>query len=107
MQTIESIIGVIEKRILNNEPISPASYIEAALRVHLLSSSIDNQVAIFEAQMIAIEAEYLKTDMSSAKAKTLSKSEIEYEDYLKLKAQQKHIHEWVLLAKRRAVTPEM
>lgn len=101
--TIDKIIETMEKRVRDNEPISPASWVESAMRVNLLGADIDNKLANYEAEMVSIEAEYLKTDMSSAKAKTLAKSEINYKDYLQTKARFKRLDEWTMLAKKRAV----
>jgi|TARA_R100001530_G_scaffold903_1_gene1565 Holliday junction resolvasome RuvABC endonuclease subunit len=107
MKTATDIIEEMTNRVKKNEAISPASWIESATRVSLLSEDLDNQIAHHEAQLIEIEAEYLKADMSSAKAKTLAKSEINYKEYLELKARFKRINEWILLAKRRAVVQDI
>ena len=106
-QTIESIMEEMEKRVRDNLAVSPASWVEAALRVNMLGSELDNKLANYEAEMISIEAEYLKTDMSSAKAKTLARSEIDYKDYLETKSRLNRINEWIMLAKKRAVIQEL
>ena len=64
-------------------------------------------MANYDALMNSIEAEYLKQDMSSAKAKTLAKAEIDYKDYLETKALVARIKEWVMCAKKRAGINEM
>jgi len=107
MQTIETIMEEMEKRVRNNEAISPASWIEVALRINLLGSELDNKIANYEAMMISIEAEYLKNDMSSAKAKTLAKAEVDYKEYLEIKSQFKRLNEFIMLAKRRAVIQDI
>ena len=106
-QTVETIMEEIERRVRENQAISPASWIEAALRVNLLGAELDNKLANYEAEMIAIEAEYLKTDISSAKAKTLAKGQIDYKDYLETRARFKRVNEWIMLAKKRATIQEL
>lgn len=101
--TAEKIIQNLEKKVQNNEPISPGYWIEAALRVNQLSGDLDNELANYEAQMNSIEAEYIKQDMPASKAKVLAKSQIEYKVYLEKKALKKRIEEWIMLAKKRSV----
>ena len=86
MQTAEEIIEEMQKRVRNNEAISPASWVEAAQRTVLLSEHLDNKLANYEAEMNDIECVYLKQDMSSAKAKTFAKNEIDYQNYLEIVA---------------------
>jgi hypothetical protein len=107
MQTAETIMEEMEKRVRENQSISPSSWIEAAQRTLMLSGDFDNKLANYEAEMLLIEAEYLKQDMSSAKAKTLSKSQIDYKDYLTTKALVARIKEWGMLAKKRAMINEI
>ncbi len=107
MKTAEDIIEEMTERVQNNEPISPASWLESATRVVLLSEDLDNRIVSYESEILEIEAEYLKADMSSAKAKTLSKSEIDYKKYSELKARKERIKEWVMLAKKRSVIQEL
>jgi len=102
-QTYKTIMDDLTGRVQRNETISPASWIEASIRVVMLSSHLDNKLASYEAQMLEIEAEYLKADMSSAKAKTLAKGQIDYKDYLETRATVKRIQEWVMLCKKRSV----
>jgi len=99
---VQQIMQNLERKVLNNEPISPGYWCESALRVNQLSGDLDNLLAAYEAQMNEIEAEYLKQDVSAAKAKVLAKAEINYKDYLEKKAFKKRIEEWIRLAKKRA-----
>ena len=102
MHTIDTIMKILEEKVSNNEPISPAYYCEIALRVNSLAGDLDNQVAHFEATLAKLEAEYTKQDMTSARAHSLAKVEIDYEEYLKCKAKIKRIAEFLSLARRRA-----
>lgn len=101
MQTCETLMVILENKVINNEPISPAYWIEMALRINALKGEIDNEIAILESQMVNIEAELVKTDMSSSKAKTLAKSQIDYKKLLELKAKNSRVTEFILLSKKR------
>ena len=102
MKTAESLMQFIEKEVSDGKPFSPARWIEGALQVNALAGDIDNKLAHFEATMNKIEAEYIKTDMPASKAKVLARSQVEYEEYLKLKALLNRIGEFLSLARRRS-----
>jgi mRNA-degrading endonuclease HigB of HigAB toxin-antitoxin module len=53
-----------------------------------------------------IKAEYIKTDMPANKAETLAKSEVDYEEYLKLVATVERIKEFLSLARKRSAINE-
>lgn len=102
VHTAQSIMEILERDVADNKPISPAKWCEAALRVNALAGVVDNQVAHYEAAMNKIEAEYIKTDMPAAKAKVLARSQVEFEEYLKLKATLNRIGEFLSLARKRS-----
>lgn len=104
---INEIMTTMENRVLNDEPVSPASWVESAIRVNQLVGSLDNEIIAYEAELINIEAEYLKEDMSSSKSKTLAKSQINYKDYLEKKAERIKITEFIRLAKNRSRIEEI
>ncbi len=101
--TLDEMLDVIRNNILMNEPIPPAKWIEYALRINVLAEDIDNQMAGMEAWMAEQQARMIKEGESAAKAKVLCVQEIEYADYLTLKAKRKRIDEYIMLAKKRAV----
>ena len=105
--TIDKLMENIENKVINNEPVSPAYWCEAAIRINALVGDLDNAIANYEASMIHIEAEYLQTDMSSAKAKILAKDKIDYESYLRLKAKRERVSEFIMLSKKRAMINEI
>ena len=107
MKTAESLMAFIEQEISDNKPFSPARWIEGALMVNGLAGTLDNKVAHYEATLAKLEAEYIKQDMTSARAKTLAKVEVDYEDYLKSRAMIKRIGEFLSLARRRATIQEV
>ena len=101
-KTAESLMAFIEQEVADNKPFSPARWIEGALQVNSLASELDNKVAHYEATLARLEAEFVKQDMTSARAKTLARAEIDLEDYLKTRAMINRISEFLSLARRRA-----
>ena len=100
--TIEGIISELQKRVENNIPMSPASWCESALRLEVLATNLDDELALLQAQMEAEEARLVGEDCTSAKAKTLAKNVIDYSAYLKLKAKIKRIDSFIITARRRS-----
>jgi len=103
---IEEIMENMENRVINNEPISPASWVESALRINTLLSDKDNEIACYEAEMANEEAKLVEADETASKAKILKIRAIDYKKYLKLKGELKRINEYILLAKKRATINE-
>jgi hypothetical protein len=100
--TIDAIIDELQRRVAADEPISPASWIESAIRICTLSDTLDNELARLEGAMLEAEIALLKQDMTAAKAKVLSKSAVDYTAYLSLKAKIERINEFIRLAKHRS-----
>jgi hypothetical protein len=107
MQTIDSIMTSIENKVINNEPVSAAYWCEAAIRINALIGDLDNRIAKYEAEILHIEAEFIKDDMPASKAKILAKDSIDYRDYLELKAKREKVSEFIMLAKKRAMINEL
>ena len=107
MQTIDSIMEEMQGRVINNDDISPASWVESALRINSLVDEVDFQIAKYEAQLINIEAEMIKKDIPASKARILARNEIEYETFLRLKAKRNKISEYIMLAKKRSAIQEL
>lgn len=105
--TAKSLMDLLDKKVTANEPISPAYWLEMALRVNTLATNLDNQIASIEAKMNNIEAEYIKQDIPSSKAKTLAKSQVDYEEYLNLKALIKRIENFMSNARKRSQINEL
>lgn len=105
--TAKYIMEYVEQKVRDNESISPSQWISYALRVNQLSHDIDNLLANYEAQINAIEAEFIKQDIPASKAKILAKNEIDYKDYLIQKALANRIKEFIMLAKKRAITNDL
>jgi len=106
-ETIDSIIQELQRRVLNNEPISPASWVNAALMINILAERLDNEMAEFEAMLMEAEAELVSKDVPVSKAKILARKSVDYRVYLKLKAKINRIQEYIMLAKRRAIIQDL
>lgn len=104
---IDDIILDLQGRVERNDPVSPASWCEAALRIEVLASNLDEDLAVMEAKMETDEARLIGEDLTSAKAKTLAKLAINYEDYLKLKAKIKRINSFIITARKRSAIQTM
>ena len=104
--TINEIMNNLEKRVINNEPISPASWVEASLRINTLLSDKDNEIACYEAEMANREEELVEQGEASAKAKILKTRAVDYKKYLELKGELKRIDEFIKLSKKRAIINE-
>lgn len=104
---IEEIINEMQERVENNQPISPASWCESALRIEILATNLDDELAEMEALMETEEARLMgEGDISSAKAKTMSKLVVDYVHYLKLRAKIKRINSFIITARRRSQISE-
>lgn len=104
--TIQQIMENLETRVINNEQISPAGWVEASLRINTLLSDKDNELACYEAEMANKEAELVEQGETSSKAKILKTRAIDYKKYLELKGELKRIDEFIKLSKRRAIINE-
>jgi len=102
MKTIDTILEDMENRVKENQPVSPAMWIDAAIKLNALKGDLDNEIANFEANLAIREAEYVEMDNPASKAKILSKKDVDYEGYLKAKAKAVRIIEFIRLSKQRA-----
>ena len=107
MKTVDTIMQEMQDRVIANVPISPASWCESPLRINALMDEIDTLIALQEAKMVHIEAEYIKQDIPATKAKILAKDSIDYKNYLLLKAKRNKVTEYIRLAKKRAVIQDI
>jgi hypothetical protein len=105
--TIKEIMEEMEGRVIKNIPISAGSWVESALRINALVSDLDNKIAGYEAQILDIEAEFIKQDIPASKARILARNKIDYKDYLIKRAEREKITEFIRLAKKRAEINEL
>ena len=100
MMTIEKLMANLEEKVRNNQPISPAYWVETALRINQLRGNLDNKIANMKAMQARMKGEYIKAGEPVSKADALTKADETYEEYLKLEALADRITEWIRLAKR-------
>jgi hypothetical protein len=105
--TLDEILQEMRTRILDNVSVTPASWIDSALMLNVLAEDIDNELAGYEALMAEKRVEYIRKDHSAAASKELAKSDIDYKDYLYLRAKRKRVDDYIMLAKKRAVVKEI
>lgn len=99
---IREIINEMATRVLNDEPISPASWVESALRINALRGELDNQLIGLEMIIGDNVVKLIGEGKSGTIAEKLSRTGETYKDYLELKAELKRIDEFIRLSKKRA-----
>jgi len=105
-KTLDTILEDMTNRVRENQPVSPSNWLDAAIKINALKGDLDNDIAHFEANLVIIEANYIKEDKPASQAKTLARAEVDYEEYLKAKAKAKRIEEFLRLAKKRSMLNE-
>lgn len=100
--TINQIMEEMEKRVVDNLPISPASWVESSLRINALRGNLDNELVAYEMIINDNIAKLIEEGKSATVAEKLSKTGETYKKYLELKAKLKRIEEYIRLSKRRA-----
>ncbi|NCD07201.1 MAG: hypothetical protein EOL97_13890 [Spirochaetia bacterium] len=103
---LKEIMDTMATRVLNDEPISPASWVESALRVNALKGELDNELIAYELLIADSVAKMIEEGKSGTIADKLCKRGETYKKYLELKAELKRIEEFIRLAKRRATIQE-
>ena len=101
-QRLVQIMEDLNLRVKNNQPISPAEWIEESLKLESMSGDLDNFLAEQEAKMLDKEIELLESEETASKAKVLKTKEIDYTLYLKMKALRKRVEGFIMLTKVRA-----
>lgn len=104
MKTIDTILEDMETRVKENHPVSPANWVDAGIKINALRGDLDNDIAEYEAQLVFVEANFIKEGKPQTTAKALARGDdvIIYEEYLRAKAKAKRIEEFIRLAKKRA-----
>ncbi|MEI6529655.1 MAG: hypothetical protein WCN88_04680 [Candidatus Falkowbacteria bacterium] len=103
---IRDILNEMEKRVLDDTPISPASWVESSLRINALRGELDNELVAYEMIINDNVARLIQEGKSGTIAEKLSKTGETYKKYLELRAELKRIDEFVRLSKRRAAINE-
>ena len=100
--TAPEILNEMQNRVLNDEPISPASWVESALRINAMRGELDNRLVGLEMILGDNIAKLINEGKPATVADKLSRTGETYKQYLELRAELKRIDEFVRLAKRRA-----
>jgi len=98
--TIDIILNTLKGWIETKTPVGPPQYLDAATKLVILKEDVDNQIAHYEALMAEEEAILVGNGESAAKAEKLRIRVIDYQAYLKLKAQEKRVTEFVRICKK-------
>lgn len=104
--TIKEIMEEMEGRVIRDEPISPASWVESSLRINALRGTMDNELVALECIIGDDIANLIEQGKSGSVAEKLAKRGEVYKKYLELKAELRRIDEYVRLSKRRATINE-
>ena len=99
---IREIIKEMSQRVINDEPISPGSWVESALRINALRGELDNELIGYEILISEKVAGLINEGKSASVAEKLSKIGETYKKFLELRAELKRIDEFIRLSKRRA-----
>jgi hypothetical protein len=102
-EKLREIMEEMTKRVLEDTPIMPSSWVESALRINALRGELDNELIAYELLIGDRIAELINEGKTGTVAEKLAKTGETYKKYLELRAELKRIDEFVRLAKRRAV----
>lgn len=106
MKTIDTILKDINDRVAQDQPVSPANWIDAAIKLCALVGTEENKLANYEALMTQEECCLIIDRKPAAQAKVLKTLAVDYKHYLELKAKIKRIDEFIRLAKKRSMINE-
>ena len=102
--TIATILNQFTEWVENKKPISPATWIDAAIKLNVLLEGLDEEIVEMETLMSEAEMEPIQKDNPISKTNILKRGAIEYKDYLSAISRKKRIEEFIRLAKKRQVT---
>jgi len=101
MITAIHIIDTMKKWVEEKHPISPATWLDASLKINILRSEFDEKYFELESELAQEKAKLLSLeDMTVAKADTLIKADPRYLEMRKLGGKIKQIEEMVRIAKK-------
>jgi hypothetical protein len=100
--TIDTILDWFQQSIETKTPIGPQIWIHSALKLNILKSELDDQIAEYEFQLAQAVSHLIEEGCSSAKAEKIKINKIDYKDYLVQKAKEKRVLEFIRLSKKQA-----
>jgi hypothetical protein len=103
MITAITIIDTMKKWVEEKHPISPATWLDASLKINILRSDFDDRYFELESGLAQKKAELLsQEDMTVAKADTLVKADPRYLEMRKIGGTIKLVEEMIRIAKKYA-----
>jgi hypothetical protein len=105
-EKLREIMDEMTKRVLEDTPIMPSSWVESALRINALRGELDNELIAYEMIINDNVANLINEGKTGTVAEKMSKTGETYKKYLELRAELKRVDEYIRLAKRRAVIGE-
>jgi len=103
---IREIMEDMQQRVLDDEPISPGSWVESSLRINALRGELDNELISYELIIGEGVATFILEGKSASVAEKLAKTGEVYKKYLELRAELKRVDEYIRLSKRRSALNE-
>lgn len=100
--TIDSILQDFETKVKENQPISPAEFLNGAIKLNALQGTLDNETLEAEMAFNCEKATMIESNMPNAKADTLAKATDKYKEYKKNKAKCDRVIEFIRIAKLRS-----
>jgi len=101
MITALTIIETMKKWVEEKHPISPATFLNAGLKLNILRGDLDDHYFELESELAKQKATLLGRDeMTVAKADAIIKAEDKYKEMRKAQAQIKQVEEFIRLAKK-------
>lgn len=103
MITAITIIDTMKKWVEEKHPISPATWLDASLKINILRGEFDDRYFELESELAQMKATLLSEEsMTVAKADTLIKADPKYLEMRKLGGQIKLVEEMVRISKKYA-----
>lgn len=105
--TIATILNQFTEWIESKTPISPEVWIDGAFKLNVLLEGLDEQIVEMETKMSEAEMELIQDDNPISKANILKRGAINYKEYLSAISRKNRIIEFIRLAKKRQVIPNL
>lgn len=99
--TITSIENWFRENVEQRIPIAPSKYLDAAQKIVVLLSNLDDDLTTAEMAVNRRVAAYMESGDSAAGAKLKVKALPEYENYLRMNAQKERAIEFIRICKKK------
>jgi hypothetical protein len=99
--TIKSILDHLKDMIQRNIPVSAGEYLDAAQKLAILLSDLDNELVGAEIEYRELQARHLVNGESAAAAEILARASPAYKRLLELRAERERITWAIQISKKR------